>query len=104
MKLKQGNRKRYTLQLVLSPCESLRVCALLATCYVVHFGQTLRHPQNRKNVTLLYWRLSSGDERATATINVHRKFHEVWSLDMQADRQTYRHSLQYVAPLLGQSS
>ena len=55
---------------------------------MTHYGQTGRHPQNRKHTSL-----SSEDDKATATVNVYRKLNEVFVFDVRADRhiQTYRH-------------
>jgi len=71
---------------MLPPGESLWVYAYWRRLCLANYGQTWRHPQNR----------------ATVTINMYRKFPEVWTCvfwDTRADRQTYRHTDTLVAIL-----
>jgi len=70
------------------------VYALLAMRHMTHYGQTGRHPQNRKHISL-----SSEDDKATATVNVYRKLNEVFVFDMRADRDVQTRPSQYWAPI-----
>jgi len=77
---KQGNRTG------MPPGESVWGYALLATCSMVHYGQTWPHPQNRKYITYCTV-LRAGLSRRTG--NMYRKFCEIWTCPfwhMQVDR------------------